>query len=85
VGCPLKSQKHERLVSLLPSKKKKRKKGSDIRDKKKKKKIKNESFFFKKKKKKTPSQSVSERTIIYFVLFAARLSSPFSKNKIWRK
>jgi hypothetical protein len=51
-------------------KKKKRKKGSDIRDK---------------KKKKTPSQSVSERTIIYFVLFAARLSSPFSKNKIWRK
>jgi hypothetical protein len=37
------------------------------------------------KKKKTPSQPVSERTIIYFVLFAARLSSPFSKNKIWRK
>jgi hypothetical protein len=36
VGCPLKSQKHERRVSLLPSKKKKSKKGSDIRDKKKK-------------------------------------------------
>jgi hypothetical protein len=55
---------------LFSRQKKKRKKGSDIRDK---------------KKKKTPSQSVSERTIIYFVLFAARLSSPFSKNKIWRK
>jgi flagellar hook-length control protein FliK len=72
LGSGMPSQKSKTRTTRIssPVKKKKRKKGSDIRDK---------------KKKKTPSQSVSERTIIYFVLFAARLSSPFSKNKIWRK
>jgi hypothetical protein len=53
VGCPLKSQKHERLVSLLPSKKKKRKKGSDIRD----------------KKKKKNTQPVSQRAHYYLLCF----------------
>jgi hypothetical protein len=73
LGSGMPSQKSKTRTTRISSpvkKKKKREKGSDIRDK---------------KKKKTPSQSVSERTIIYFVLFAARLSSPFSKNKIWRK
>lgn len=73
LGSGMPSQKSKTRTTRISSPVKKKKKG------------KKEAIFGIKKKKKTPSQSVSERTIIYFVLFAARLSSPFSKNKIWRK
>jgi hypothetical protein len=53
VGCPLKSQKHERRVSLLPSKKKKGKK---------------EAIFGIKKKKKN-TQPVSQRAHYYLLCF----------------
>jgi hypothetical protein len=72
LGSGMPSQKSKTRTTSISSPVKKKKKGKKL-------------YSVKKKKKKTPSQSVSERTIIYFVLFAARLSSPFSKNKIWRK
>jgi hypothetical protein len=54
VGCPLKSQKHERRVSLLPSKKKQKGKKEAI-------------FGIKKKKKNT--QPVSQRAHYYLLCF----------------